>query len=307
MPTSVTSNYGGEFLEEIIVRLTEGNPTVENGNIRVHSGVNSKISIPRLKAADIILDYEATPTGGGTLTFDESEALTGSYMLYVEFDPESFASFWRPFQPTGAFVFQDLPDAVKMAIMNEFLVIHSAHIESIIWKGDTALGGGDTNRFFDGIFKKASADATVIDVATPLVLDETNIVAEILRVYKATPKAVRDHPDYKIFISTEDHEFYGDAQAAKVQKGINDWEGAPRSFKGKNLVPLPGIPKDKMLAGVASANVTSNIHFAMKFRDDATAIKAGPVANNSEMQFVKMAFKAGVVFGWGEELVAYNA
>jgi hypothetical protein len=309
MAATVTSGYSGEFLEEIAVQLTTGNPTVANDNIRIHSGINKKISITRIKASDIIQAYKATPAAGdsGTLAFDESAALTGEYMLYARFDPETFSDLWRPFQPTGAFVFQTLPDSVKMAILKEYIRVHSEHLEQIIWNGDTTLAAPNTNRFFDGAFKKAADDANVIDVSSPVVLTAANIVGEILRTYKATPKAVRDHPDFKIFISTDDHELFGDAQAALVNKGINIWEAAPKKFKGKNLVPLPGVPKDKMLSLVASSAITSNFHFAIKFKDDANTVKADVVANDSEEHFVKMAFKAGVLFSFGEEVTAYNA
>jgi hypothetical protein len=309
MAATVTSGYNGEFLDEIVIQLTTGNPTVSGDNIRIHSGINKKLSIVRLKASDIIQAYKATPeaSDSGTLAYDETSALTGSYMLYARFDPETYADLWRPFQPTGAFVFQTLPDAVKMSILKEYIRVHSEHLEQIIWQGDSTLAAPSNMRYFDGAFKKAADDANVIDVATPVTLTDVNIVGELGRVLAATPKKVKDHPDFKIFISTEDHELYGDAQAAKSTKGTNDWDEAPLKFKGKNLVPLPGVPKDKMLALVASSAITSNFHLAIKFRDDANTIKADVVANDSEEHFVKMAFRAGVLFSFGEEVTAYNA
>jgi hypothetical protein len=309
MAASVTSSYGGEFLETIVTLMTLGNPTVENGHIRVHSGVNSKISIPRIKATNLVQPYKPSPVTGdsGTLTFDEAAIITGGYMLYAEYDPESFASFWRPFQPEGsAFVFQELPQSVQMAIMSEFLRIHGEQLENIIWQGDTALSS-DPLEYFDGIFKVASADASVIDVATPVVLTDANIVGELGRVFDAAPARVKASPDWKIFCSIEDWYLYGTAQRNKANKGSEDWQEPPRLFRGKQLVPTAGVPKDKILACVASADMSSNLHFAIKFRNDFNQIKAGKLAANSEMEFMKMAFKGGVQFSWGEEVVAYNA
>jgi len=309
MAATVTSNYGGEFLEQIVMLLTTGNPTVENGHIRIHSGVNSKISIPRIKATDIIQPYKPSPVPGdsGTLTFSENQIVTGGYMLYAEYDPESFASHWRPFQPSGAgFVFQELPASVQLSIMQEFLRVHSEHLEKILFQGDTALSS-DPLEYFDGIFKVAANNANVIDVATPVTLDQTNIVTELGRVFDAAPDAAKMHPDWKIFVNLSDWYHYGTAQRLKSNKGTEDWQEPPRLFRGKEIVPSAGVPKDKMIALVANAGMDSNLHFAIKFREDFNAVKTGKVAANSEMEFMKMAFKAGVNFSWGEEVVAYNA
>jgi hypothetical protein len=308
MPASITSTYSSEFLETILVKLTTGNPTVSGGHIRIHSGVNHKISIPRISGSDLIKDYKATPeaSDSGTVTITEEEILTGGYMLYARFNPETFANFWRPFQPVGsAFVFQELPQAVQMAIMEEFLRVHSEFIENLIFQGDTA--GSAPNDKFDGALKVAAGDSDVIDVSTPISLTAGNIVAEIGRVYAAIPQAVKISPNCKIFVSYDDFELYGDAQRAKANKGLEDWDITPRSFKGKTIVPTYGMPKDSMLATVASSGMDSNLHMAIKFAQDFDQIKVGPVANDSEEMFLKMAFKAGIGYSFGSQVVAYNA
>lgn len=310
MAATVTSNYGGEFLETILVRLSTGNPTVSNGHIRIHANVNSKLSVPRIKASDVIKDYKATPVAGdsGTIAFDENEVLTGSYMLYARYDPENFASFWKPFQPEGsAFVFQELPESVQMSIMEEFLRIASEHLETIIYQGDSGLSSPNTNRFFDGAFAIAAANADVIDVSTPITLTSANIEGEMDRTFLLIPQAVKANPNCKWFMSYTDWYKFGKAQIDKTYKGINAHDEPPRSYRGITIVPTVGVPEGKFLICVASAGMDSNFHFAIKFMNDFDAIKTGKVANDSEEEFIKMAFKAGVVFGFGEEVVAYNA
>lgn len=310
MAATVTSGYSGEFLETIAVRLTTGNPMVRDGHIRVHSGIQHRIYIPRIKASDIIKDYVASPSDSdsGTIAFDETDALTGDYMLYARFNPEVFAPFWKPYQPVGsAFVFQECAPSVQMAIMEEFLRIHAEQLENIIFQGDTALSSPDVNRFFDGIFKTASADSDVVDVSTPVALTSANIVGEFERMFNDIPQAVKAHPNRKWFISYTDYYKWGKAQQDKTNKGTDDWQTPPLEYKGFPLVPTVGVPENKMIAMVASAGMDSNLHFAIKFRDDLQAIKTGKVANDSEEEFIKMAFKAGIVFSFGEEVTAYNA
>lgn len=65
-----TTNYSGEVLENVLTLATTGNELVSRGLIMVIPGVNSAISIPRVKAGKMLQNERKTRrklTARGTL------------------------------------------------------------------------------------------------------------------------------------------------------------------------------------------------------------------------------------------------
>ena len=57
-----TTNYSGEVLENVLTLATTGNELVSRGLIMVIPGVNSAISIPRVKAGKMLQKRKEDPT-----------------------------------------------------------------------------------------------------------------------------------------------------------------------------------------------------------------------------------------------------
>lgn len=55
-----TTNYSGEVLENVLTLATTGNELVSRGLIMVIPGVNSAISIPRVKAGKMLQNERKT-------------------------------------------------------------------------------------------------------------------------------------------------------------------------------------------------------------------------------------------------------
>ena len=309
MAVTATSNYSGEFLQEIFRVMRQGTPTVANGHIRLHTGVNKSLFIPRIVTtgpdANIIQARAATPTTGGTAVYAENEVPVGDYMVYLEFNPAIFEDVWGPYQPQGALVFSELAPEVQIEFVADILAMHGDFLENATWQGDT--GGAAPYDKFDGIFATAAADATVIDVAAPVALTAVNIIGEFQRLYDAAPATVRYSGDSKIFVPQDAWELYGSASYAQTNKGVDETQAPPTTFRGKQVVALPGLPSDKMLMAISNNSRNSNMHLAVHMADDMSTLQVERKQANSELYFFKMLCKAGVGFSLGQEITAYNA
>ena len=107
-----TTNYSGEVLENVLTLATTGNELVSRGLIMVIPGVNSAISIPRVKAGKMLQKRKEDPTKAdskGDFTYSEKKLTPKDMMAFTLFNPRAFEHIWRPFQPSGDLVFRQLP------------------------------------------------------------------------------------------------------------------------------------------------------------------------------------------------------
>ena len=93
MSVSITTNYGGEGLGEILTKVATGNEPVAQGHVRVETEIGSKLSLPKLTLSSIIQDDSATPTADGTATFSDVALEPQAYQAYLEFLPEQTPSY----------------------------------------------------------------------------------------------------------------------------------------------------------------------------------------------------------------------
>jgi len=307
MALAITSNYAGDVVEEIATLLVTQNQTVAGGHVHIETNIFKQRSIPRGTIDNVIQDRLATPVSLGTYTQDERVLLPGEFMVYVEFNPNDFRDVWEPFQPSGDFVFSELAPQVQTTILK--LVLEGTggvqpYLGNAIWQGDLA-GAAPLNKF-DGFETKATADADVLDVSTPIALTAGNIIAEIGRLYDLVPVPVRADPAFKIFMGETDKELYWDALIALANKGRDPSEAQALTFKGKPIVPLVGVTKDRMFGTKADTSRGSNLWFGLTGTNDTNTMRVDRLQANSELFFVKMIMGADTQIKFGQELVNYG-
>lgn len=308
MALNITSTYAGEVLDNFLMKVSTGNEAVEGGHVQVVENIVHKQTLPRIKAEDLFQDRAATPTSSGTITVNERQLQPADLMLYHEFNPRDFEDFWRPFQPTGPLVFRTLSPETQSAMLEEIIKYARNFMGTAIWQGDTSTAPSGTYRYFNGLITRASADADVIDIASPVTLTSGNIQAKVAAVYDAVPAAVRRDPNFKIFMSDKSGELYVDAVHAQANKGNDFTQGAPMTYKGKRVVSLVGMPDDTIFATIGSAGRDSNLYLGIDW--DAgnmeNALVIDKVSPASELYFIKALMKADTQIGWGEQCVLYK-
>lgn len=308
MAVTVTTNYSGELLEGIIARARTGLVTVQGNHINVVNNAVAHPYIPRIKASNIFQPRAATPTDGGTIDFTEKKITLGDLMVYLEVNPQQFEQYWRRYQPEGQMVFRELPGEIQRAMMDEVMRLVAEDMETKIWQGDTA-SSTQALTYFDGLIKLMENDATVVDVTSPVTLTNSNIDEKLAAVYSAAPQAVRTKPDFKYYVNDNTATLWTEWQENQTYKGPLATRSGEMTFRNHPIVVSPGLPDDTIVGAVGNLGMGSNLHYAIDWDLNSMSNVAlfERKQANSELFFIKMLFKAGVQFGWGEEIVLYKA
>lgn len=310
MATSLSSNFWGDVIEELMVLAVTGNEIVDGGHIHVEDNIQKRRAIPRLKMDSIIQDMAATPTSQGTFTIDERQLDPDPFLVYVEWDPNDFRALWEPFAPTGDFVFTELNPTVQSAILREVLEGSNGVNEFMgkaILQGDKVTPATAPLNKFNGLIYRAKNDADVIDVTNYAALTSSNIIEKLQDTYEATRIPVRMNSNFKILTSVVDFEKYREALVNLTNKSIDPTQDAPNMFHGRKLVPLVGMPENVMIATIADSSRGSNIYLGVQGLADYSSIKVAPVQNNSDLWFLKMKMAADTQIKFGQDLTLYSA
>lgn len=318
MAITLTSNFGGEVLNDFLSRATLGAETINGGYMAVHSQIMDKKSLPRITMADIIQDHSASPASAGTVTVDERTLTPVPFLAYQTFNPRDFESFWEFANPTtGEVLYRELPAAAQVAFLQQIAMLVGEFMELAVWQGTTATGAGVLQDKWDGIYTRAAADGSVNSVNTPVALTSANIIAEIARTRDALIAAgtrgrgVWNMVDScKIFVSHRDADAYRDAvENMSINKGPTVMENYALTYQGREVVPLTGVPDGKIIITKASNDpLTSNLHLGIDWQYNT----AQPVVQierwrpESELFFFKVLMQADTNYTWSEEIALYD-
>lgn len=308
MATSITSNFWGDVVEELMVIAVTQNEIVENGGIYVSTDIQKNRAIPRVGMSQIIQPRAATPTPQGNFTFTERVLTPDDFMVYVEFNPNDFRDMWEKWAPSGDFVWTELnpslqADLLKMLVEGEYGV--NRYMGKAILQGDKTAGVAPYERF-NGILKRIADDADVNDIAGAVALTSANIQAKLQLVYDASRIPVRDNPLFKYYLSTIDFEKYRESLVTTTYKSIDATQEAPRLYHGKNLFVLSDMPENNVFATLGSADRNSNIWLGVQGQADFSSIKVDITQNNSELWFFKMLMGADTQIKFGQDVVSYK-
>lgn len=159
-----TTNYSGEVLENVLTLATTGNELVSKGLIMVIPGVNSSISIPRVKSGKMLQKRKEDPQKSdskGDFTYSEKKLVPKDMMAFTLFNPRAFEHIWREYQPTGDLVFRQLPTNVQNILLQELLKQVGNELGYQYINGE--YGDADS-QLLDGILTQAAKDADIVKV-----------------------------------------------------------------------------------------------------------------------------------------------
>lgn len=240
----------------------------------------------------------------GNFTIDEKYLEPKDVMAFTTFNPRVFEGIWRPFQPTGNLVFEQLPASVQSALLAELAKVVDFELGGEFING--VYHATNAGQYFDGILTRIVADADVVEIATPAALVQANIIAKMKLVRASIPKAIKKNPNLKLFMSVEDAESYEYELTDKPTKGQDYTNMNPERFKGIQIAALADWPKDVIVAAVATSGIDSNFWAGVALADDATAIQIDKLTNAGEKYFFKMLMKVDTNIVFGEDIVLYD-
>jgi len=340
MSLAITSTYSGEVLADFIVEAATGNDTVDLGSIKVQTGIQHEYTLPTIKVSNIVQKRVATPNryadngdSVGTFTVGERKLKPTDFMVYTEFNPRDFESFWRFGQPTGNLVFRTLDSQVQVAMVAELMKELNNHLGSEIWHGvaedapitgtfaGTPTGGeaisadpsASDYTFFNGLLPRileeykdaATADKPILAGNTEIT-NTTEILAALNAVFGDIPKSIRRKKDLKILMDVALFDLYDQALIESNFKHANYTNTNVERFRGIEIVPTNGMPVSTIVAAIAGTGADSNLWMGIDYVNDGEVLQIDKLQNNSEEYFFKMLLKADTTIAKPKELVFYT-
>lgn len=298
-----TTNYSGEVLETVLTLASTGNELVSKGLIMVIPGVNSSISIPRVKSGKMLQKRKEDPQKSdskGDFTYSEKKLTPKDMMAFTLFNPRAFEHIWRQYQPTGDLVFRQLPANVQNILLQELLkqVGNELGYQYINGKYEE---GSDEN-LLDGILTQAAKDADIVKVKSV----GTTMLARLKELRAEIPVTMRKNPNLRILMSVEDFDQYDDELTQLANKGEAPTDINQERYKGITIEVLTQWPAGLLVATICDSGMNGNLFAAVNLQDDENVIQIDKWANASELYFFKMLMKADTQIGFGEEFIALD-
>jgi hypothetical protein len=307
--TSITTTYAGEFAGKYISAALLSASTIENGGIEVKPNIKYKEVIKKIATDGIVknatCDFDAT----STVTLTERIIIPEEFQVNLQLCKKDFRSDWEAVQ-MGYSTFDTLPPSFA-----DFLLAHVAakvaeKTEQNIWKGATATAGE-----FDGFVTLATADATVLDVASPASggVTAANVIAEMGKVVDLIPAALYGKEDLYLYVSQSVARDYvralgGFGASGLGANGTNNmgtqwWNNGSLSFDGVKIFVANGMANDYMMAAQKS-----NLFFGTSLLSDTQEVKLIDLGDLDGSQNVRVVarFTAAVQYGIGSEIVLYT-
>ena len=307
--TSITSTYAGEFAGKYISAALLSGSTIANGGIEVLPNVKYKQVIQKIATDGIVknatCDFDAT----STVTLTERIITPEEFQVNLQLCKKDFHNTWEAIT-MGYSAFDNLPPSFA-----DFLIAHVAakvaeKTEQNIWKGATATAGE-----FDGFVTLATADATVLDVASPAAggVTAANVIAEMGKLVDLIPAALYGKEDLYLYVSQSVARDYVRALGGFGASGLGAngtnamgtqwWNNGSLSFDGIKVFVAEGMATDYMMAAQKS-----NLYFGtglLSDQNEVQLIDMSPIDGSQNVRVV-MRFTAVVQYGIGSEIVLYT-
>lgn len=185
---------------------------------------------------------------------------------------------------------------------NEMSLKIQEDLELIRWQGDTSLVADPILGLCDGYLKKLCGDGNVIGIPS-IVIDSTNVIAEMTSVYTSLPAAViRKKADLRFYVSANVAAAY---ELAAATGNTQTYVTLPLglTFLGVKVVVADGMPNDTMVL-----TLKSNLIYAFDGEGDSKALKAVNLTDTVAEPYLRTRanMKVGFYYTNPTEIVAYN-
>lgn len=319
--------YAGDAASYMITRAVVDADTINKKCIMVEDGIKKQRSIPRIEIGSLFQKRAATPQSQGVVTVDSALLVPQDLMMYFEFNPRDFESHWYAAQLENKLLDRTLPATVENFMMMQTMKRANEFFENAIWRSriaydpagtaldPTTKGAAATDAsylYFDGLIKKALANASTIQVGSPVALTggaSGNIITQFQAAYALVPPALLfkyGTGGLKYLVSYADQQKYENTlQLLTTFKNQDSTDKAINRYNGYEVVPCAGIPANTFFLVIAKPDIDSNLWLGMNSTDD-NQLQLQKVQNNSEMYFVKGLFKIDTQIGFADQLVMYT-
>ena len=289
---NITTTYVGKDSGQFISTVLQSGVTLGTPKVTIHQNVNYRQRITQIETSGLIADATCAFTPVGTI--DQTEVWLDVKKLEVNLELCK-NDYYQDFVGEGTGAWGSLANGAFLRYLSARIGADVADdMETKVWQGVAGAGS------FDGFETLALADATVVDVATPIAPVAATIKAEIRRGIALANLDILGKEDLYIYMSKSSYQALVEAN--------ND---AAQSACGENCIAVDGIKvfrANGMVAGSYMIARQSNLHFgtwASADQNRLSVIDQEPLDGSDNMNFV-MKFFAGCQIGIGAEVVHYD-
>lgn len=278
---------------------------------RPHLGLSKPKVLPYSKRSSeaFLQTNVANPRIGtndqGGVDFAHRLLEVASFMVHVPIQPSDWQSEFPEFQPTGPQVDLRLNQEIARVVLDTVLNGIEDEISDLDYQGDDTTAGA--LKFYDGFQKLALADANVVDVANAGAITSSNVLAILESVKKAIPFRLRKKgTKVKIFMNYQDYDLAQEANKATQNSRTILELGEVPALEGKYpLIPMKSIPKNSIMATVASMDNESNLVKGYWYENDRNTFILAQESPGDEKWKLLLRAKMGVNYRYGGDIVLY--
>ena len=295
---NIMTNYVGDVAGDYIGKMIKGSNTLSENLVTVLPNIVSTTYLRKIETADSFVDYVCGFTPAGSITLSEYAITPKKVKWDSELCKEDFRQLWTAKEMGFSAHNDSLPATEQGAILLDMARVISKKVDSDIWVGDNSAGK------FNGLIPQLVADATVIDVATPVAITSTNVEAELGRFFDAVPDAVIGADDLVFGVSTNVLRALKKVQGSFARSNGTFANPSEFDFNGYTLTEIKALGANTMIA-YAKSNVTFVTglladHNEIKIKDMDETDLSGQIR-------MKVVFTGAIGYAYGGEIVLYKA
>lgn len=294
----ITTNYVGEVAGDYIGKMIKGSNTLSDNLVTILPNIVSTTYLRKIETADSFVDYVCGFTPAGSITLSEYAITPKKIKWDSELCKEDFRQLWTAKEMGFSAHNDSLPATEQGAILMDMARVIARKVDVDIWQGDNTTGK------FNGLIPQLLADASVIDVATPVAITSANVEAELARFVDAVPDAVIGADDLVLGVSTNVLRALKKIQGSQARANGIFANPSEFDFNGYTLTEIKALSANTMVA-----YTKSNVTFVTGLLADHNEIKIKDMDETDLSGNIRMkvVFTGAIGYAYGGEIVLYKA
>ena len=294
----ITTNFVGEVAGDYIGKMIKGSNTLSDNLVTILPNIVSTTYLRKIETADSFVDYVCGFTPAGSITLSEYAITPKKIKWDSELCKEDFRQLWTAKEMGFSSHNDSLPATEQGAILMDMARVIARKVDVDIWQGDNTTGK------FNGLIPQLLADASVIDVATPVAITSANVEAELARFVDAVPDVVIGADDLVLGVSTNVLRALKKVQGSQARANGTFANPSEFDFNGYTLTEIKALSSNTMVA-----YTKSNVTFVTGLLADHNEIKIKDMDETDLSGNIRMkvVFTGAIGYAYGGEIVLYKA
>ena len=178
--------------------------------------------------------------------------------------------------------------------------------------------GSNKEKYFDGVIKRILDNVNATDAqtiaggqcvvsGTTELTDGAAVEKALYAMWKKCPKQIRKKASLAFVVGFDAWDAYDQYLSDKQVKYMENTGVNRYRFKGKQIIPIVGVPEHTLVLGEFSTGMDSNLWMGVDYANDTEVLKIDRLQANSELFFFQMRMKMDINIVRPAEIVVHTA